>query len=417
MRDFARVTKLSNIAGRADYISNPKRQEKIVAKSAPVDWQPYRRFEQTNQRTASKNNEGREVIIALPNSWARLLPWELQKRAQALAETAIGKKTDMQWAVHWNKARTDLHLHVVFSERQKENVVGVWDRDIYLTAEGKVARSKAERATLPDGSVAPPVHRKGEAKGGFTAKDTKYKTQKWVYEMKGQLRDLMRDRWRVKFDEPQLLHEYHEGKGKDAPKIREKNEVIRAINKNYAELMARPDVPDRTKRKFEAIAVENAKQGIVIFLHDENTIGVCDLQHWRAREARLEKEAKNTRKGIFKRSEAEDRPQRTPKPKKRPEKPSKAVKSVSDPIPDFKPIQPIYTPEKAKEREETPEKAKPAGMTMGEYRSQISSDRAEGKRPPMSERLAKAKAEADRRNALRNQGVHHKPMSKNEPER
>jgi hypothetical protein len=33
MKGFARVTKLSNVGGRADYISNPDRQESIVAKS------------------------------------------------------------------------------------------------------------------------------------------------------------------------------------------------------------------------------------------------------------------------------------------------------------------------------------------------------------------------------------------------
>ena len=33
MKSFARVTKLSNIGGRADYITNEKKQEAILAKS------------------------------------------------------------------------------------------------------------------------------------------------------------------------------------------------------------------------------------------------------------------------------------------------------------------------------------------------------------------------------------------------
>ena len=45
MKSFARVTKLSNIGGRADYITNEKKQEAILAKSEAVDWKPYRDFE------------------------------------------------------------------------------------------------------------------------------------------------------------------------------------------------------------------------------------------------------------------------------------------------------------------------------------------------------------------------------------
>lgn len=233
MKDFARVTKLSNIRGRADYISNPERQESIVAKSEPVDWQPYHEYEQANQKTAAANNEGREVIIALPNEWSRLPQQEIEARAISLAETAVGKKTDLQWAVHWNKAHTNLHMHVIFSERQKEKNPGRWDRDIYLTDEGKIARRKADRAKNPDGTVKPPVHRKGEEKGGFTAKDTRYKEKSWVPDMKAALRKELSERWGVKIEEPPFLHEYHEGKGKDAPAIRRKNETVRINNELY----------------------------------------------------------------------------------------------------------------------------------------------------------------------------------------
>lgn len=290
MKDFVRVTKLTDIGGRADYISNPKRQEEIVAKSAPVDWEPYQRFERENQRTATKNNEGREIVVALPNEWAKLRTGELSRRAQALAETAAGKKTDLQWAVHWNKARTNLHLHVIFSERQREKQVGVWDRDIYHTAEGKVARTKADRARLPDGSVAPPVHRKGEAKGGFTVKDTKYVRRNWVPTVKTDLREQLRIRWGVQFDKPNLLHEYHEGKGKEATAIREKNEAIRATNRNYAEyLMAHPDVSEFAKATFEQTARKASQRGEVTTIEwseaHGSMVGTKSLTEWREKEA------------------------------------------------------------------------------------------------------------------------------------
>jgi hypothetical protein len=54
-------------AGRPDYISNPKWQENILAASPQVDWKPYRDFERAHRKTYAPNNEGREVMIALPN--------------------------------------------------------------------------------------------------------------------------------------------------------------------------------------------------------------------------------------------------------------------------------------------------------------------------------------------------------------
>ena len=192
MKGFARMTKLYNIGGRTDYISNPKRQEEILAKSESVDWKPYQEYEKSHQMSATRNNEGRELIIALPNEWAKIPPEQLQSKAQKVAETAIGKSTDMQWAVHWNKAHTNLHLHVVFSERQKEKEPKRWDRDIYHTEDGKVARKKADRAKNPDGTDRPPVHKKGELKDGFTAKNPDYNKKSWLYNQKIEIKITLR---------------------------------------------------------------------------------------------------------------------------------------------------------------------------------------------------------------------------------
>ena len=236
MKSFARMTKLTNIGSRADYITNEKKQEAILAKSEAVDWKPYQDFEKANQRTATANNEGREMIVALPNEWANLSPAELHARANTLAQTAVGKSTDLQWAVHWNHDRTNLHLHVVFSERQKEKSVGRWDRDIYLTEDGKVARKKADRAKNPDGTDKPPVHRKGEEKGGFTAKNPEYTSRGWLAATKEKLKQTFAERWGVDIEKPDYLHQYHEGKGKEAPAIRQKNEAIKGINGRLKDL-------------------------------------------------------------------------------------------------------------------------------------------------------------------------------------
>lgn len=288
MKGFARATKLTNIGGRADYISSPDRQEEILAKSAPVDWEPYQRFEQANQKTATRNNEGREVVVALPNDWARLRRAELTRRVDQLASMIVGPGREAQWAVHWNKARTNLHVHVIFSERQRIADPGRWDRDVYRTEDGKIARRKADRAKGPDGKELPPVHRKGELKEGFTAKDTRFKERGWLHDLKGQLQTEMQQRWRVKFDEKGLLHEYHEGKGngKEATRIREKNEAIRATNRNYAEYLAsHPDMKQSTKEFFEQTARRAARRGEVVTIEWSPDLGAMvgtkGLAEWR----------------------------------------------------------------------------------------------------------------------------------------
>ena len=235
MKSFARVTKLSNIGGRADYITNEKKQEAILAKSEAVDWKPYQDFERANQRTVTANNEGREMIIALPNEWSKLPPAELHARANIIAQTAVGKSTDLQWAVHWNHARSNLHVHVIFSERQREENAGRWDRNIYATADGKVARSKADRAKDSEGNYIL-LHHKGEEKGGFTAKDKTYTTKGWLADTKDRLKQTFTERWGVNIEKPDYLHQYHEGKGKEAPAIRQKNEVIKAVNGRLKDL-------------------------------------------------------------------------------------------------------------------------------------------------------------------------------------
>ena len=230
MKSFARATKLSSVGGRAEYMTNPGKQEEIVVQSKAVDWKPYAEFEATQHKTNVKQNEGREVIFALPNEMYDLPKPELAEKVDRLAKMVAGDH-DYQWAVHWNKSRTNLHVHIIFSERQKVKEPGRWDRDIYLTDDGKVARRKADRARGPDGEILPPVHRKGDLKDApFTAKDTKFKSKEWLHELKLDAKALM-EGWGYKIELPPPLHEFHEGKGSDAPEIAKKNIVIRENNR------------------------------------------------------------------------------------------------------------------------------------------------------------------------------------------
>ena len=232
MKSFARTTKLPSIAGRAGYMSDPGRQEEIVLESEKVDWQPYIDYEASQHKTNARQNEGREMMVSLSNDWYELPKDELKRRVDLIAKTVVGENRPYQWAIHWNKARTNLHVHIIFSERLRVKEPSRWDRDIYLRDDGKVARKKSERAREPDGTFKPPVHRKGELKSDpFTAKDAKFKSKEWLHETKQDLRQLMTKEWGVKFERQPYLPEFHEGKGPESEIIKKKNIVIRENNR------------------------------------------------------------------------------------------------------------------------------------------------------------------------------------------
>ena len=175
-------------------------------------------------------------------------PQELEWQAHRLAVVAAGKETDMQWAVHWNKNRTNLHMHVIFSERTRDFNPGKWDRNIYQNKDGGVARKKADRAIDKNGNYIV-LHKKGEVKEGFTAKDPAYIKRSWIPTVKDQLKQELQAMG-VTLDPPNPLHEYHEGKGNMAAEIRAKNDIIRANNAEIKTLVAQHPL---SEQMYEAV--------------------------------------------------------------------------------------------------------------------------------------------------------------------
>ena len=70
---FVQISKLPDVRGRVDYISNPKRQEHLYATYSTTEHDFWKRlaeqaqfdFRQSNQKTG-RCIEARELIIALP---------------------------------------------------------------------------------------------------------------------------------------------------------------------------------------------------------------------------------------------------------------------------------------------------------------------------------------------------------------
>lgn len=305
MQSFVRATVLHNVGGRAKYISNGEKQEEIVVQSEKVDWEPYAEYERVHAQAKQgvKIVEGREYVIDVPNSWyVTLTTDELQRRCQSIAEEAIGKSTDMQWALHWNKNRTNLHIHVVFSERTREDK-GVWDRDIYHTADGKVARRAADRARDADGNVLPPVFRKGQSKGDFSSKDRRYVGKKNLIDTKERVEKHMTERYGVAFDVRAPLHQYHEGKGKDAAIIHEKNLCVIATNAHFERLFAEfPDAIEQFDDLKRAALAEIQKRNVVNFeIGKDNQVEIttCTLKQWQKKQQKEKKRSERPERRIW----------------------------------------------------------------------------------------------------------------------
>ena len=185
---YGRVTKISNASGRSDYIIDERRQEEIVLhkENMKYSWVEHSAFEKAHQKTNVLNNEALEVHIALPNSLAKEKE-KLEKVCDELSNRIVGENKDYEYAVHWNHNRTNLHVHILFSERENQIDLEpkVYKKDIWQDKDThKLAKANTENAEL--------VHRKGEVqrdKEGnikyqteiFKPKDKKFVERSWVH--------------------------------------------------------------------------------------------------------------------------------------------------------------------------------------------------------------------------------------------
>ena len=196
---FCRTTKISNAIGRSEYISDKthKQEEVLVHEvSMKYDLQFYHEYELTHQhQEGQRQNEAREIMLPLPNELASKIKGattEEQKEVikgicDELVREIVGEKHDYEYAVHWNHSRTNLHCHVLFSEREVVDLSQLeqktYSKDIWQDPETHKLTKKG---------VGELVHRKGDLmfKDGqpvyktdpLTAKDTRFKAKGFMVE-------------------------------------------------------------------------------------------------------------------------------------------------------------------------------------------------------------------------------------------
>lgn len=167
---YARQTALPNLLGRINYISSSKRQENLLAfhdgAAGSLNAKYWRLLALESQAAFDRHGEktriikdrktgelkeitlkavqGREIHGKLPNSLLeRLEPAEIAKILADDFQQLHGRPAAV--AVHFNKKRTNLHFHLIYSEREllQEPLVKVAERNLFFDETGKRQYKKA----------------------------------------------------------------------------------------------------------------------------------------------------------------------------------------------------------------------------------------------------------------------------------
>lgn len=194
---FARQTKLKNVVGRSQYISDNQRQEHIVLHSQENmihSWNEYADYEKQNKKNKEENIQGREIIIALPNE----LDQDLEKLKEVLDDYSfnlLGDNRDFEYAVHWNKEKTNLHAHIIYSERERQKKEPKrYKRDYYYNyEEGKMSSKKDPNAVITKHKGDIKYDKDGEIEytDQFSKKDTQFKSREYNEKIKEQLAEIL----------------------------------------------------------------------------------------------------------------------------------------------------------------------------------------------------------------------------------
>ena len=186
-------SKLHDLKGRIDYISNPDRQEYLYAVYDTADPLFWKELAEENRRIYKESGtkgqciEARELIIALPEPLTELEP---DKLIRGVVERFREKySVDCVAALHHNKKKTNYHIHLIFSERKRKEVVNekIATRNMFYDENGRHVRTKKEIMD-EDGNIRKGCYiiKKGEAyeRDIFSVKDKRFKSMSFLKEVK-----------------------------------------------------------------------------------------------------------------------------------------------------------------------------------------------------------------------------------------
>lgn len=262
MKSFVRLQKIPNVAGRLDYIfrqgafSKKELSEQLVYfhdNFGAENWKKLADFENAeSKRLNVKLTQARELIIALPNNMKNQKNEDAESQYKKIA-SSLASGQPYAFAVHWNKTKTNLHMHLLLSERQKLDIAQEpkrYRQDIWAKEDGSRALKIEDRHHI--------MHHKGDIQydkdgkikyknaenSGFSLKTKDMQKKSWLFEKKQEAVNLLKNLGYdiTVFDEKEgFLAEKHEGKGtsKYTQRIKRENAFIRSQNAERAKTIAK----------------------------------------------------------------------------------------------------------------------------------------------------------------------------------
>ncbi len=198
---FIEMAKLHDLSGRITYISSRAKQEHLYEIYAT---EPDRAFwweiakcsqeEFEKSGTNGKCIEARELMIALPESFINYDHDHLLKKMVDEFKEKYG--VECFAALHHNKRKTNLHIHMIFAERKRleQPIEKVAARNMFYDEQGKHVRTKKEILD-GDGNIRRgcKIIKKGEVyeRKIFTIKDGRFKQESFLDEAKVFYTDLI----------------------------------------------------------------------------------------------------------------------------------------------------------------------------------------------------------------------------------
>ena len=198
---FIEMAKLHNLSGRITYISSHAKQEYLYEVYATEpDRAFWRELAKCNQEEFEKGGtngkciEARELMVALPESFISYDHDYLLKKMVDKFKEKYG--VECFAALHHNKRKTNLHIHMIFAERKRldQPEEKTATRNMFYDEQGKHVRTKKEILN-GDGNIRKgcKIIKKGEVyeRRIFTIKDGRFKQESFLDEAKVFYTDLI----------------------------------------------------------------------------------------------------------------------------------------------------------------------------------------------------------------------------------
>lgn len=279
---FIEMAKLHNLLGRITYISSHAKQEHLYEVYATEpDRAFWRELAKCNQEEFEKSGtngkciEARELMIALPESFIHYDHDYLLKKMVDEFKEKYG--VECFAALHHNKRKTNLHIHMIFAERKRleQPEEKTATRNMFYDEQGRHVRTKKEILD-GDGNIRNgcKVIKKGEIyeRKIFTTKDKRFKQESFLDEVKVFYTDLINqmvidDKDRLSIFDKNGPYLATKKVGKNNPKaeaIKEDNEIRmewnRAVDRAIVSGVSETEVVELKKTEITDKVKESVEQ-------------------------------------------------------------------------------------------------------------------------------------------------------------